>query len=183
MFSMPGAVDSFLFATSFFTFSKVMLNSLTRLTFSFSCPLISSIHNIYGVLSTLSLSLSLSLSLLDTSPKLDKLFHFWHLSFVCFLTFQHSKESFLVPLEHYIILLPFPFFFTFCWLYLFVPQLVQPLLSGIPQIVISCIFINQDSQFLDDLLLFLSYFSLLYPSIQFIARFCYNLARFFGFLL
>ena len=123
------------------------------------------------------------LSLPDTSPKLDKLFHFWHLFFVCFLTFQRSKESLLVPLEDDIILLPSPFFFTFCQLYLFARQLVQPLLSGIPQIVISCIFIDQDSQFLDDLLSFLSCFSLLSPSIQLIARFCYNLMQFFDLLL
>ena len=137
--SMPGAVHPFLFATSFFTFSKMMLNSLTWLTFSFSCVLISSIHDIYGILS------SLSLSLRGSSPKLDKFFHFWHLSFECFLTFQCSKESHLVPLEDDFICLPSPFFFTFCQLYLFVPQLVQPLLSGVPQIVISCIFIYQDS--------------------------------------
>ena len=121
------------------------------------------------------------LSLPDTSPKLDKLFHFWHLSLVCFLYFQRSKESLLVPLEHDIILLSSPFFFTFCQLYLFVPQLVQTLLSGIPQIVISCIFIDQDSQFLDDLLFFLSCFSPFSPSIQLIARFCDNLISFFNF--
>ena len=124
---------------------------------------------------------SLSLSLPDTSPKLDKLFHFWHLSWVCFLYFQRSKESLLVPLEHDIILLSSPFFFTFCQLYLFVPQLVQTLLSGIPQIVISCIFIDQDSQFLDDLLFILSCFSPFSPSIQLIARFCDNLISFFNF--
>ena len=125
--------------------------------------------------------LSLSLSFSDTSPKLDTFFHFWHLSFVYFLFYQHSKESLLVPLEHDIILLRSPFFFTFRQLYLFVPQLVQPLLSGIPQI--SCIFIDQDFQFLDDLLFFLSCFSLLSPTIQLIARFCNNLTQFFDFLL
>ena len=151
---MSGAVHPFLFATSFFTFSKVMLNSLTWLIFSFSCLLISSIHGIYGVLSSL-------------SPR---------------YLFQHSKESLLVPLEHDIILLPSPFFFTFCHFYIFVRQLVQPLLSGISQIVISCTFIDQDSQFLDNLRFFLSYFSLWSPSIQLIARFCYNMAQFFDFL-
>ena len=120
-------------------------------------------------------------SLPDTSPKLDKLFHFWHLSLVCFLSFQRSKESLVVPLEHNIILLSSLFFFSFCQRYLFVPQLVQTLLSGIPQIVISCVFIDQDSQFLDDLLFFLSCFSPFSPSIQLIARFCDNLISFFNF--
>ena len=174
--STPGAVHLFLFATSFFTFSKVMLNLLTWLTFPFSLLLISSIHGIYGVLS--------SLSPPDTSLKLDKLFHFWHHFFVCFLLFQRSKESLLVPLEHDIILLPSLFFFTFCQLYLFVSQLVQPLLSGIPQIVISCIFIDQYSQFLDDLFFFLSCFSPLSLYIQqLVAHFCYNPVHFFDFLL
>ena len=129
---MPGAVHPFLFATTFFTFSKVMLNSLAWLTFSFSCLLITSIRGIYEVLSSLSLSLSLSLSPPVTSPKIYKLFHFWHLSIVCFLSFQRSKRSLMVPLEHDIISLPSPFFITFCQLYLSIPQLVQPLLFGIP---------------------------------------------------
>ena len=119
------------------------------------------------------------LSLPDTSSRLDKLFHFWHLSVVCFLTFQRSKESLLVLLEYEIILLPSSFFFTFFQVNFFVPQLVKLLLSGIPQIEISCIFISQDSRFLDDLLFFLSCFSRLSPSIQLIAHFCYNLAQFF----
>ena len=72
-------------------------------------------------------------------------FSIYAISFECFLTFQCSQESHLVPLEDDFILLPSPFFFTLCQLYLFVPQLVQPLLSGIPQIVISCVFIDQDS--------------------------------------
>ena len=123
--STPGAVHSFLFVASFFTFSKVMLKSLTWLTFSFSCLIISSIHGRYGVISSLSLR----------------------------------------------------------QLYLFVPQLIPPLLSGIPQVVISYIFIDQDSQFLDDFFSFLSCFSLLSPSIQLIAHFCYNVVQFFDFLL
>ena len=58
------------------------------------------------------------------------------------------------------------FFSHFASFTFFVTHLVQALLSGIPQIVISCIFIDQDSQFLDDLLFFLSWFSPLSPSIQ-----------------
>ena len=158
---MPGAVHPFLFATSFFTFSRVMLNSLTWLTFSFSCLFISSIHGIYGFLSSLSLSLSLR------------------------YLFQRSKESLLVPLEHDIILLPSPFFLTFCHFYIFVRQLVQPLLSGISQIVISCTFIDQDSQFLDNLLFFLVTFLcglLLYSSLLVSATIWRNsLISFFNF--
>ena len=70
---MPGIVHPFLFATSFFTFSKVMLNSITWLTFSFRCLRISFIYGIYGILSSLSfppsLSLSLSLSLSQIPPQ------------------------------------------------------------------------------------------------------------------
>ena len=82
---------------------------------------------------------------------------------MCLFFFQRSEESFLVSLEHDIVLLPSPFFFTFCQLYLFVPQLVQPLLPCISQVVISCIFLNHDSQFLNDLLFLLGCFSPLSP--------------------
>ena len=98
---MTGTVHPFFFATSFFAFSNVMLNSLTWLTFSFNCLLIFSIHGMFGVL---------SFSFPSTSPKLDKLFHFCHLSFMCFLSFQRSEESLLVSLKHDIALLPFLFF-------------------------------------------------------------------------
>ena len=117
-----------------------------------------------------------------TSPKLDKLFHFWYLSFMCILSFLRFKKSLLVLLEPDIVLLPSLFFFTFCQPF-FVPPLVQLLLSGISQIIISCIFIDRDCLFLDDLLFFLSCFFPLSPSIQLIARFCYNMAQLVDFLL
>ena len=123
---MPGAVHLFLFATSFFTFFLELV-SLADLLIQLSSNHFHPWH-IWGSF----LSLSVSLSHPDTSPKLDKLFHFWHLSIVCFLSFQRSKGSLMVPLEHDIISLSSPFFITFCQLYLSVPQLVQLLLSGIP---------------------------------------------------
>ena len=151
---MSGAIHRFLFATSFVTFSKVILNSLTWLTFSFNCLLISSIHGMFGVLSSLS-----------QSPELDKFFHFWNLYFMCLLSFQHSEESLLVSLKHNIVPLPSSYFFTFCQLFLFVPQLLQPLLCCISQVAVSFIFLNQHSQFLNDLLFLLGCFSPLYPSV------------------
>ena len=84
---MPGEVHSFLFATTFFTFSKVMLNSVTWLTLSFNCLLISFIH------------WRSFFSLPNTSLKLDKLFHLWHPFFIYLLSFQRSEESLLVPLK------------------------------------------------------------------------------------
>ena len=115
------------------------------------------------------------LSFPNTFPKLDKVFHFWHLSFMCPLFFQRSEESFLVSLEYDIVQLSSPFFFLFCQLCLFLPQLVHPLLLCISQVVISCIFLSHDSQFLNDLLFLLGCFSLLPPSVQLVACFHYDL--------
>ena len=118
---MPGDVHPFLFATSFFNFLKVMLNSLTLLTFSFYCILISSIHSMFSIL---------FFSFPNTSLKLDKPFNFWHLPFMCFLSFQRSEESLLVLLKHDIVLLPSPFFLTFCQLYFSCPTTAPLHLSG-----------------------------------------------------
>ena len=51
---MLGAVYPFLFATSFFTFSKGILSSVTWFTFSFNSCLISFVHAMFGILSSLS---------------------------------------------------------------------------------------------------------------------------------
>ena len=51
---MLDAVYPFLFATSFFTFSKGILSSVTWLTFSFNSLLISFVRVMFGILSSLS---------------------------------------------------------------------------------------------------------------------------------
>ena len=86
--SIPVAVHIFLFTDSFFTFSKVMLNSLTWLTYSFNYLFYP--RHVWRSF----------FSFPSASPKFDKLFHFLHLSFMCLLSIQISEESILFSLKH-----------------------------------------------------------------------------------
>ena len=171
---MPGAVYPFLFATSFFTFSKVMLNSLTWLTFSFKCLLISSIHGMFGVLS----------SLFQIPPQNSTNFPF----LACLLHVPLLLPAFWRIssglAETWYCLVSFSVFLHILSTYLFVPQLVQPLLPCISQVVISCIFLNQGSQFLNELLFLVAFLRclLLYSSLLVFATFWRNsLFSFFNF--
>ena len=115
----------------------------------------------------------------NTSPKLDKLFHCWHLCFMYLLSSQRSEESHLVLLKRDIVMQPSPFFFTFFQLYLLVPLLLQPLLPFISQVVIKSLNSLMISfSFLVVFLRFLLLYSslLLFPTIW-----CNSLISFFNF--
>ena len=130
--SIPGAVHPFLLATSFLTFVKG--------------------HS--EVIDTVYLLIKLSsyflhpwhircsfFSLPYTTPEIHKFVHVWHLPFLCPIFFQCLEESFLVALEHDIILLPSLFLRIFYQLYFLVPHLVQPYFSHISQVGTCHIFL------------------------------------------
>ena len=81
-------------------------------------------------------------SLPYTTQEIHKFVHFWHLPFSCPMFFQCPEESFLVVLEHDIILLSSPFLHIFCQLYFFVPHLVQPYFSHISLVGTCRIFLT-----------------------------------------
>ena len=117
--SIPGAIQFFRLAISFFIFSSVMTNSLTILALLPSPAFISSIHGIVGFgsfYSQMSPQNSKNLCILGISPS-----RFSTASRV-------RKKNFFVSLEHDVMFFPIAFFNVFLQLHLLVTNLIKPLL-------------------------------------------------------
>ena len=112
--SIPGAVQFFRLAISFFIFSSVKANSLTRFALLPSLAFFSSIHSIFDVgLFCSQMSLQNS-----TNPASRAFFDY----------FQSLKKIFFVSLERDVMFLPIMFFNLFLQHHLLVTKLIKPLL-------------------------------------------------------
>ena len=140
--SIPVAVHIFLFTDSFFTFSKVMLNSLTWLTYL----IIFSIHGMFGVLSSLS----------QVPHQNSTNFSISCISLLCaFSLSKFLKNPFYSPWNITLFLASFSNFLHILPNLSFCTSICPTSAPLHFQVVISCIFFSQNYLFLGDLVFLL----------------------------